>query len=125
MKELHDGSVMMVEGLLPASNYYFDGVARATLHSPPRVTLEEVHPAYHLAQMIHLPHEQSGQWHATHHAFGGWPEFAPTMEYVVSVAAYSNSKEKTLKMTKAAIEYSEKLLEKEVAPRNGEFPFTL
>ncbi len=125
MKEIHDGSVMMVEGLLPAANYYFDGLARAALHSPPHVTLETAHPEYHLVQMIHLPREHSGKWHATHHSFGGWPDFAPTMEYVVSIAAYSNSKDKTLKMMKAAIEYSEKLLDEEVAPRNGEFPFEL
>ncbi|MCP2124421.1 UNVERIFIED_ORG: hypothetical protein J2Y93_004579 [Pantoea agglomerans] len=125
LKEISSGDIIMAEGLLTASNYYFDGLARTHLQHPPLVTLEEFDPRYRLAQVIHLPNENVGKWHATHHAFGGWPEFVPEMEYVISVAAYSNDKARTLKMLKAGVEYSEKLLDGSVAPREGEFHFDL
>ncbi|HHE8494760.1 hypothetical protein NFL61_23040 (plasmid) [Enterobacter ludwigii] len=125
MKEISGGEIVMAEGLLAASNYYFDALGRAAAQQPSSVTLEEFDPQYRLAQMIHLPDERTGKWHATHHSFGGWPEFVPEMEYIVSVAAYSNSKARTLEMLKAGVEYSDLILNGSVAPREGEFPFDL
>ncbi|MEQ9864639.1 hypothetical protein [Pectobacterium aroidearum] len=123
LKQLSDGRLFYVEGMRSARNYFFDGHVRVLTAQSDSASFIEFEPGERPMQLFHIPDEKGGtQWQAAFHDFGCSPEFGkPKLEYVIFVGAYSNSRERTIKLMSMGMAHAWEIIDGKRELREGEF----
>lgn len=122
MKEIFDGTILYVEGLNHARQYFFDGHARVGVSPGASASFVEFSTNDRPMQLFHVPNDNWGQWQAAYHDFGCSPTFGePELEYIIFVGAYSNDRDRTYELMREGVDRAWEIIEGERELRDGEF----